>query len=234
MKKKLIAGLAILCVVCLVSACKATPDENAAVLQATNEPGSLEGLSIVVDAGHGGFDIGTQGINSRVPESKVNLAIAKVLEKTLTEEGVQVVMTRSGEDAIAGTKDEDMKKRADIIRSVQPDIMISIHQNRYDDPDVCGPQVFFLMRGSQAQTLAKFVQSSLNRELKIKDPRIAMSGEYKILRPGQGPSIIVECGFLSNPREDRLLQDPEYQKKLVRAIVGGLKDFAVNNLPIPV
>jgi N-acetylmuramoyl-L-alanine amidase len=91
-----------------------------------------------------------------------------------------------------------------------------------------------LIRGSKGQALANFVQSSLNRELGIKDPRIAMSGEYKMLRPGTGPSIIVECGFLSNPREDRLLQDPDYQKKLVCAIIDGLKDFATNNLPIPV
>ncbi|MEI6101686.1 MAG: N-acetylmuramoyl-L-alanine amidase [Eubacteriales bacterium] len=234
MKKKLIAGLAILLVLCLMNACKSPPVPNAAVLKADNDEGILKGLLLVLDAGHGGFDIGTQGIYSKVPESKVNLAIAKALEKALQDEGVQVVMTREGEGAIAGTKDEDMQKRADIIRAVNPDIMISIHQNKYEDSDICGPQVFYLIRGSKAQTLANFVQSSLNLELGIKNPRIAMSGEYKMLRPGTGPSIIVECGFLSNPREDKLLQDPAYQKKLVQAIVDGLKNFTANNFIIPV
>ncbi len=233
MNKKLMAGLAILYVLLQLTACRAMPGDTT-VLKASNDAGGLRGLTIVIDAGHGGFDIGTQGVYSRVPESKVNLAIAKALQQALEDEGVQVVMTREGEDAIAHTKDEDMQKRADIIRAVQPDMMVSIHQNRYDDPDVCGPQVFYLIKGSKAQTLANFVQSSLNRELGVKDPRIAMSGEYKMLRPGEGPSIIVECGFLSNPREDRLLQNPDYQKKLVCAIVDGLKAFAVNNLPIPV
>ena len=235
MKKKLIAVLAILLFSGMLAACVPSPEKNAAQqVEPGRDTGGICGLSMVVDAGHGGFDIGTQGIVTRVPESRVNLQIAKLLEQKLTGEGARVVMTREGEGAIAGTKDEDMRRRADIIRSVNPDIMISIHQNKYDSADVFGPQVFFLLRESKAETLAKFVQESLNMELGIQKPRTPMSGEYKILRPGTGPSIIVECGFLSNPREDRLLQDPEYQQKLAAAIVEGLKNFAVNNLDIPV
>lgn len=234
MKKRLIAGLSILCAVCLMSACQNLPEDPAVKPAVDSGKSRLDGRMIVVDAGHGGFDVGTQGVHSRVAESKVNLAIAKLLEQSLRERGAQVVMTRAGDKAIAGTKDEDMRKRADIIRAVQPDIMISIHQNRYEDASVYGPQVFFLMTGSKAQTLANIVQESLNRELGIRKQRTAKSGEYKILRPGIGPSIIVECGFLSNPKEDRLLQNTDYQKKLVRAIVNGLEDFAQNHFAIPV
>lgn len=234
MKKKLVAVLGILLFSAMLTACTTATKENVIVEEEPALKSILDGLTIVVDAGHGGFDIGTQGVVTKVPECEVNLQIAKLLEKELMEEGVTVVMTREDENAIAGTKEEDMQKRADIIRDASPDMMISIHQNRYEDSDVYGPQVFYLIKGSKAETLAKYVQESLNTRLEIKKPRMQKSGQYKMLRPGNGPSIIVECGFLSNPREDKLLQDPDYQQKLVQAIVDGLKGFAENNLEIKV
>ncbi len=235
MKKKLVAVLGILLFSAMLAACSGATKDNVIVEEEPIlEKSILDGLTIVIDAGHGGFDIGTQGIASGVPECDVNLQIAKLLQKELQEEGVAVVMTREDENAIAGTKEEDMQKRADIIRLAAPDVMISIHQNRYEDPDVYGPQVFYLMKDSKAETLARYVQESLNACLEIKKPRTQKTGQYKMLRPGTGPSIIVECGFLSNPREDKLLQDPDYQKKLVGAIIDGLKGFAENNLEIKV
>ncbi len=234
MKKKLVAVLGILLFSAMLTACSGATKENVKVEEKPAEKGILDGLTIVLDAGHGGFDIGTHGIATGVPESEVNLQIAKLLQNKLEEEGVDVVMTREGEDAIAGTKEEDMQKRADIIRAAKADIMISIHQNRYGDSDVYGPQVFYLMKQSKAETLAQYMQEALNNGLEIKKPRVPKNGEYKILRPGTGPSIIIECGFLSNPREDKLLQDPDYQKKLVSAIIAGLKGFAEKNLEIDV
>lgn len=234
MKKRLVAVLGILLFSAMLTACSSATKEHVEVEEEPAEKGILAGLTIVVDAGHGGFDIGTQGIVSGVPESKVNLQIAQLLQKGLTGEGVTVVMTREDEDAIADTKEEDMQRRADIIRAANPDMMISIHQNRYGDSDVYGPQVFYLMEESKAETLARYVQDSLNTALEIKKPRTQKSGQYKMLRPGTGPSIIVECGFLSNPREDKLLQDSDYQQKLVEAIIYGLKKYAENNLEIKV
>jgi len=227
--------LAVVLLSALPTACGTTPEKGAVLKDETQKSaGILSGLNIVVDAGHGGFDIGTQGARTRVPECDVNLAIAKLLEEKLAGEGAAVVMTREGRDAIAGTKEEDMQTRAEIIRAAAPDIMVSIHQNRYGDPDVAGPQVFYLLKGTKAEALAKYVQQALNDELKIKHPRTAMSGQYKILRPGMGPSIIVECGFLSSPQEEKLLIDPAYQKKLAAAIVVGIKAFAERNLEIKV
>lgn len=234
MKKKLVAVLGILLFSAMLTACSTATKENVIVEEEPAINSILYGLTIVVDAGHGGFDIGTQGVSTKVPECEVNLQIAKLLEDELEKEGVTVVMTREDGNAIAGTKEEDMQKRADIIRATNPDMMISIHQNRYDDSDVYGPQVFYLIKGSKAETLAQYVQESLNTGLDIKKPRKQMSGEYKMLRPGTGPSIIIECGFLSNPGEDKLLQDPDYQQKLVGAIIDGLKGFAENNLEIKV
>lgn len=234
MKKKLAAVLAVVLFSALLAACGPTPEKGAVPEDETRETGALYGLVIVVDAGHGGFDIGTQGARTRVPECDVNLAIARLLEEKLKSEGARVVMTREDKGAVAPTKDEDMEKRAEIIRAVNPDIMVSIHQNRYDDPDVTGPQVFYLLKGSKAEALAKYVQQALNGEMEIKRPRTAMSGQYKILRPGTGPSIIVECGFLSSPKEEELLTDSAYQEKLVLAIVDGLKEYAGRNIEISV
>lgn len=227
------AAILVILLAALLAACGPTPEEGEpAREEATKAAGALAGMTIVVDAGHGGFDIGTQGVRTRVPECDVNIAIARLLEEKLTGEGAVVVMTREDKDAIAPTKEEDMQKRADIIREAAPDMMVSIHQNRYGDPDVTGPQVFYLLKGTSAQALARYVQQALNDELKIKQPRKAMSGQYKILRPGEGPSIIVECGFLSSPREEKLLIDPAYQRKLAAAITDGIKAYTERNSEI--
>ncbi len=187
--------------------------------------GMLSGTTIVVDAGHGGFDAGAQGIVSKRAESDINLEIAEKLKDDLTMEGALVVMTREDKNAIAPSKDADMKKREDIISKTNPNIMISIHQNMYEDSAVYGPQVFYLKEGSTAENLAKTVQKSLNDALDIQKTRKAMSGDYSVLKPGTGPSIIVECGFLSNPKEDKLLQTDKYQNTIVGAIMDGVIEF---------
>lgn len=200
-----------------------TPYEGNSVSPA--RPDALKGVKIVLDAGHGGFDSGTSGITTKVEEEEINLAITQKLEKELTGIGAEVVMTRTDNDAIGATKDEDMKNRRKIIEQSGEDLVVSIHQNRYADENVTGPQVFYAPGSTLGKTLAETLQSHLNEQLEPKSPRSAASADYYILRSGSAPCVIVECGFLSSPEEEQLLMQDGYQQKVAQALRDGVAAF---------
>lgn len=186
---------------------------------------SLEGKRIIVDAGHGGSDAGCTGVDGRL-EKEVNLEIARRLEAELTENGVEVIMTRETDDAIAPTKEEDMAKRINIIETSNADAFISIHQNEYEGDEaeaMSGPQVFYAYQGTEGKKLAVAIQDVLNETLDVSSPRMALDVPYDVLKPGTQPSSLVECGFFSNPEEEALLQTPEHQDRLAEAITHGIK-----------
>ena len=138
------------------------------------------------------------------------------------------MLFRSDEKAIGDTKQEDMANRKKIIESSGQDIFISIHQNRFEDSSVAGPQVFYYPGSAKGEKLAKAVQQTLNDTLKPKSPRSALSEDYYVLRAGTAPGIIVECGFMSNPEEDVLLHKQEYQMMIVNAIIQGVEGYLVS------
>lgn len=184
---------------------------------------SLAGKKIIVDAGHGGFDQGCTGVSGRL-EKEVNLEIARKLEELLEKEGATVIMTRTTDDALASSKEEDMEVRKQIILDSAADMFVSIHQNMYEeDPGKAGPQVFYAYHGTAGKQLALAVQDMLNYELEIAEPRMALDVAYDVLKPGAQPSCTVECGFFSNPEEEAKLQTEEYQDELVAAIADGMK-----------
>ena len=183
----------------------------------------LSGKTICIDAGHGGYDIGTQGKETKCPESDINLDIALLLKDMFEQNGAKVIMTRNDENAVASNKDDDMQKRADIIKKSKSDIMISIHQNMYSDSSVRGPQVFYLPGSEKAEMLAKCIEDELSGVSGIK--REVIASDLFILRSGSQPSIIAECGFLSNEDDERLLLDKNYKTSIVRAIVKGTAEY---------
>lgn len=185
---------------------------------------------IVIDAGHGGFDPGKIGADD-LYEKNINLEIAKKLQKYFEQSGATVIMTRTDDNATAHTKSEDMQKRKDIVNKSNADILISIHQNSFEDESVCGPQVFYYENSKMSQLLATEVQNEINLELnppKIRKP--ALNDSYYILKETNIPSVIVECGFLSNPTEKSLLETADYQDKMAWAIYVGVINYF--NTPI--
>ncbi|MGI6154074.1 MAG: N-acetylmuramoyl-L-alanine amidase family protein [Christensenellaceae bacterium] len=223
------AAVLLLLLVFLPKAEEAAEEEDWMEIAETVE---LTGLKAVIDAGHGGFDNGTVGVSTGRLEKEVNLEIAKRLQAAMANEGMNVVMTRETGDAIAPSKDEDMDKRVNIILEEAPDMFISIHQNSAENAEATGPQVFYLMDGSEGKKLAVAIQQSLNDQLEIESPRIALAGDYTLLKPGAQPSCIVECGFFSNAEEEKLLQTPEYQEKIVAAIIDGVKLYVMEHLNV--
>lgn len=191
-------------------------------------------MIVVVDAGHGGFDAGKVGINDAL-EKEVNLSIAKKLKGLLEQENIQVVMTRESDAGLydeseENKKQQDMKRRCTIINESGAAIAVSIHQNSYTEESVHGPQVFYYETSADAKVLAHTLQEILNTELKIDRPRsIKANDSYYILRKTAVPTVIVECGFLSNGAEAAKLITEEYQQQVAEAICRGVQQFLNNS-----
>lgn len=181
--------------------------------------------TIVIDAGHGGFDAGASGKTTKVREDVLNLAVAKKLKKLFEVNGFTVVMTREDDKAVASTKKGDMAKRGQIIKDSNPDVVISIHMNKFGDSSVSGPMAFYYEESEEGKKLAALVQQHLNEYLKPPKPRTFKPENYFVLRSGDCPCILVECGFLSNEREEELLQTDEYQEKCAKAIYKGVAEY---------
>lgn len=183
--------------------------------------------TVIVDPGHGGRDPGMVGIDE-LEEKGINLAISEKLADLLAEQGYRVVLTRSGdyglydEDA-SNKKAQDMQRRCALIEAEEPLLTVSIHQNSYSDPAVCGPQVFYYQHSAEGKELAALIQEQLNTQLKIARPREIKSNEnYYILKRSPSVTALVECSFLSNPEEAAKIQTEEYQEALAGAICDGM------------
>lgn len=182
--------------------------------------------TIVIDAGHGGIDNGVQGVSTGTDESDLNLAIARILKGNFINAGFNCVMTRTTEAGLydsteKGFKARDMQKRKQIITESNADMVISIHQNFCPLPSKRGGTVFFDKSSATGKKLATFIQTELNSLPECTKPNEALLGDYYMLKCTQSPSVIVECGFLSNSDEDRLLNTDEYRRAVAYAIFKG-------------
>ncbi|MGI6664244.1 MAG: N-acetylmuramoyl-L-alanine amidase family protein [Christensenellaceae bacterium] len=187
-----------------------------------------EGIVIVVDAGHGGFDNGTKGAFTGVLEKDINLEIAFYLKLELEEKGYQVVMTRMDEDAIGPDKNADMAKRKQIMAEPYVNLIVLIHQNFFEgDEGIYGPQTYHAPGAVQGELLAKDILVELNEQLGIENPRPvrSLTENNMLITAAVHPAALVECGFLSNKKEEALLSSSDYQKKVAKAIADGVETY---------
>ena len=181
---------------------------------------------VVLDAGHGAADSGKVGVND-VLEKDLNLQIAKKVQVNLEKEGIQVVMTRDDDqglydDTVSNKKLEDMKKRVALINEAKPHLVVSIHQNSYSDSSIKGAQVFYYEHSKEGEAVAGVMQEEL-RTLDSENKRqIKANDTYYLLKHTEVPTIIVECGFLSNPQEAEKLGTEDYQNQVAEAICTGV------------
>lgn len=199
------------------------------VFSGTAKSPPVSGITVVIDAGHGGIDGGTTGIITKVKESELNLSISKELENYFNSAGVNVVLTRKNSDGLYGTATEgfkrrDLNKRKEIIESAKPDLVISIHMNKFPQSYRRGAQAFFCPESAESESSAKKVQNMLNKNINDR-PYEALKGDYYVLNCTQYTSILVECGFLSNASDEQLLQTAEYRKKVAYQIFCGAMDY---------
>lgn len=175
---------------------------------------------IVVDPGHGGEDPGKVGIND-VLEKDLNLQIAKKVKKLLEEAGIKIVMTRTN-DKVPDAKKEDLNQRVQLINETKPTLALCIHQNSYPDEKIKGAQVFYHTITPEAEDVATIVQEQLRTVDPTNTRQIKENDTYFMLKNCQVPTIIVECGFLTNPEEAAKLTQEEYQDQIAQAISEGV------------
>lgn len=194
-----------------------------------------EEFTVICDAGHGEPDGGAVGANGTL-EKDINLAITLKLQEVLESSGINVILTRTGDSglhggigSIRGMKLTDMHKRLEIINNSNADLFLSVHMNSFSDKSVSGVHVFYGEKYESVKPLAE----------KIMDNTAAVSGAQRhdvkaaektlyLIKNSNIPSVLVECGFLSNPDEEKKLNDETYQSKLAWAIGKSIIQYREN------
>lgn len=183
--------------------------------------------TVIIDPGHGGIDVGTVGIDGSL-EKNINLSISLDLYDYLMVSGINTVLTRDGDYEVykAGEKrtKSDLYNRMDFINSVPDSILISIHQNHFENETEWGTQVWFSPNDEISPTLADKILRSVKKNIQPENKREnkVSDNSYYILYKAQKPSVMVECGFVSNKNENNKLQDKEYQKDMAYSILAGI------------
>lgn len=217
----------ILIILILVMSSTITMDMVSSSMQISTDE-SID-FTVVIDPGHGGVDPGSLGYKTKVKESEINLSVAKILESKLKKFGVRVVMTRNDASGLYGLsttnyKKRDMQKRREIIESINPDIVVSVHMNSYVRHNLRGAQVFYDKDSPISEALASSIQNQFQSRLEKSDKGISV-GDYYMLKCTKAASVITECGFLSNEEDEKLLLSEDYQEKIADCIFVGIINY---------
>lgn len=189
--------------------------------------------TIIVDAGHGGEDGGTQSTPG-ILEKDINLAISMKTGTLLRLLGYSVVYTRTEDKLIYGTdattqrqkKVSDIHHRMKLIELYPDALFLSIHQNYFAQSKYYGAQVFYSKNNPESKVYAESIQSSIRNRIQPENERQTKSTgtDIYLLYHAKSPAVMVECGFMSNTGEALLLGDEDYQKKMTLAIVAGINE----------
>lgn len=191
--------------------------------------------TVIIDAGHGLPDGGATSQDGTSEES-INLAISLKLQNILEASGCTVILTRSDENGIYDNNSKNQKK-SDLINRVKlgnesnGEIFISIHLNKINLSNCSGWQTFYQKNNDNSQKLAEYIQENLNNSIEKNNKReiLPLSGKY-IMDNVKIPTVIVECGFLSNPEELIKLKNEQYQDNLAWGIYTGIVDYFSNTM----
>ena len=192
--------------------------------------------TIVIDAGHGKPDEGAVGFNGTTEEA-ITLSIALKLQKYIEQSGAKVILTRSDENgiysldskSIRNKKVSDIKNRVEIGNNSDADVFISIHLNKFPSEMYRGWQTVYQKQNGDSKILAKYIQDDLGKNIEFKNDRVPMPiSDIYIMEHVKIPTVIVECGFLSNPQESEMLKGEDYQNKLSWGIFVAIQDYFQN------
>lgn len=210
----------------LTDSLSSVKQDNALLADTANEQNV-----ILLDPGHGGEDPGAIGADG-VLEKDLNLSTALRLRDLLVFGGYKVIMTREDDRLLYDPaesdahKVQDLKNRLAYVALYPTSTFVSLHMNKFPDEDCSGLQVYYSGNREESELLAQTIQTLYGKALpnaKIRACKQATSAIF-ILHRIEIPAVLVECGFLSNPTENALLQDAEYQKKIAAVIAIALEE----------
>ncbi|MCX7951384.1 MAG: N-acetylmuramoyl-L-alanine amidase CwlD [Clostridiales bacterium] len=191
---------------------------------------------VIIDAGHGGIDPGAIG-RTGVVEKDINLAIAQKLKGYLEDAGFTCIMIREIDEGlyseygrVRDKKNEDLRNRRYFIKKYKADLFLSIHLNFFPDSRYYGAQVFYPKNDEKSELIGKEIQKSLIETLDRGNKREAKAtDDIYVIRDNKIPSVLVECGFLSNYEEEELLKTQLYQNKIAWALFKGISSYFLGN-----
>lgn len=189
---------------------------SASVSKSGKKPG-LKGKVIVIDPGHGGSDVGTQGTKWNSMEKTLNYKTSMLLASKLRQRGAQVFMTRTSD-----TQKPSLSQRVAFSESKAADAFISIHYNSSPKPN-SGTLTFYYSQDKD-EPLARAIESRLAGGIGLRSNGISF-GNYHVLRENNDPSVLIELGFLSNPKDEGIVRTSSYQDKAAQAITEALADY---------
>ena len=187
---------------------------------------NLLGKIIVLDAGHGGTDSGAK--NGKIVEKELNLLLVKKLEKELISRGATVYLTREEDNDLSSRTSErkrsDLYNRAKYINTIKPNMYISIHLNATTSSSWKGLQVFYNKNNEEnkviAETITNNLKNNINNIREVKE-----ENKYYMYKYIKYPGVLIEAGFISNPDENYLLRQEEYQNKLIILIADAIEKY---------
>jgi len=183
------------------------------------------GYTIVVDAGHGGRDGGSVGVSGTV-EKEINLKYALALKEVLVKNGFRVVLTRNNDDGLYSATDKnkklsDMNRRFEIIKKANPNLVVSIHMNSFSSSKAKGAMTYYRKGDDASKRCADIIQKSFHSFCGAKTTS-GKVGDYYMLNCSYYTAVLIECGFISNPDEEKLLNSKEYRNKIIESIYKGI------------
>lgn len=195
---------------------------------------------ILLDAGHGGIDPGATNEDKSILEKDINLQITLKLRQLLESSGCLVLLTREEDTSLyeeeAGKTtrqkyNENLKNRRKMIEESGVDAFVSIHLNKFEQSKYYGAQTFYPEGQNDSKLLSQFIQDELKRVVdKTNQRKIKPSKDIYLLKENKIPSVLIECGFLSNEKESKLLNDEKYQEKVAWAIYAGIQKYFGSNV----
>lgn len=230
LNKKIVFGIISLALVIVsIIEIKTASEEVIKVMPITSK-------TIIVDAGHGGIDPGSMTDDESIKEKDVNLKIAKKVKELIEASGAVVILTRNDDTSLyteeAGKTirqkyNENLRNRKKIIQESSADMFVSIHLNKFPQSSkYYGAQTFYPSGKEEDKQLATYIQSELKRVVDNTNNRqIKPSNDIYLIKDNEIPSTLIECGFLSNDKEAKLLNDEEYQDQIAWAIYVGIQKY---------
>lgn len=187
--------------------------------------------TFIVDPGHGGEDPGKVG-STGIYEKDINLAVALKLKTLLSQGGGQVILTRESDEALSSNEETvrerkraDLNKRVELAQNYRSDLYIALHCNAFPASRWRGAQTFYAPQVAGSKELASFIQEEIISYLGNTTRQPKTDTTSLVFKKATMPIVNVEMGFLSNPEEEKLLQDPVYQDKVAWAIYAGVVRF---------